>query len=332
MTQNRKFKQRVRARMAETGETYMQARRALGGDEKPVPNLDEIRKALRRTWSKVYDGKTILYHIYEDAPEDGRVHTSLCGAVTTKTFETKTPGAHDCEKCKLLKVKEILNRQKASGDPFNILHDPELWAAAGGTEEDRIAQRNELWGEPPESPPRVVEIETPFNKGWYFYDGQYPDEGTQGPYRDLVDATQAATLAGYDPLDEASVRVIQQTALTAVVQRYIADHITRDLQRKLADEPAGTPAKFKQHFSQVLSRQLSAVVGKLKKEKVLVPPESDFELKIPPVTEKDETDGVFRASVVIKNPERYPEFIRELTEMGLVEHRHQISIKMRDDA
>jgi hypothetical protein len=293
--------------------------------------LDELRKRLRRTWHKVYNGKTLLFHVYEDGPEDGRVHTSLCGAATTKRVsETKTPGAPDCEKCKLLKVKEILNRQKAIGDPFNILHDPELWAATGGTEEERIAQRNELWGEPPESPPRVVDVEMPFNKGWYFYDAEYPDEGSQGPYMDLADATQAAKLAGYDPLDEGSVGFIEQTAPTAVVQRYVADHITRDLQKKIEAEPPGTPAQFRQHFSRVLGQRLSAVVGKLQKEKVLVPSESDFELRVPPATEEDQTNGIFRASVVIKNPERYPEFVRDLTEMGLIEPKHMISVKMKE--
>ena len=44
MTQNKKFKKLVRARMKETGESYMQARRALGGDA--VIELDAIREGV----------------------------------------------------------------------------------------------------------------------------------------------------------------------------------------------------------------------------------------------------------------------------------------------
>ena len=42
MTQSKKFKKTVRARMAETGETYMQARRALGGEDRAPQRLQRV--------------------------------------------------------------------------------------------------------------------------------------------------------------------------------------------------------------------------------------------------------------------------------------------------
>ena len=100
-----------------------------------TPDVERTKIALHRMWHEVYDTWTVEFHLYEDGPEDGRVHNSLCQRAKTKTFETKTPGRRLCEDCKLLKVRAILERQKKIGDPLNILHDPELWAAAGGDEE-----------------------------------------------------------------------------------------------------------------------------------------------------------------------------------------------------
>jgi len=342
MTQNKKFKKLVRDRMAKTGETYMQARRALDdGPERTMKPLalDEVRKAVRRTWHKVYDTNgSMEYHVYEEGPEDGRVHTSLCGDFTTKTFETKTPGRGECEKCKLLKVRALMERQKLIGDPFNILHDPELWAATGGTEEERIATRDEIWGEPPGRPemwgskpvmPKALEIEIPFNKGWYFHDSEYPDEGSVGPYKTREDAVQAARLAEYDVDDPDAVTFWEQEKPATVLQRFVVEHLRNEILTTL-HEFAGkhNTLGVQQRIQELLTERLQAAVKKLESEGVITPPESDIGMDF--TSRYDEKEGVLTGRMWLKHPERYPQLVSDLAEAGIIEPRYLISMKFKE--
>lgn len=40
---------------------------------------------------------------------------------------------------------------------------------------------------------------------WWFFDAQYPEEGSQGPFETLEEARIAASLQDYDPEDEDAV-------------------------------------------------------------------------------------------------------------------------------
>ena len=337
MTQNKQFKKRVRARMAETGESYMQARRALGGDEKPAEeavDLDEVRKALRRTWHEVYDTWTIEFHVYEDGPEDGRVHVSLCRRAKTKTFETKTPGKRLCEDCKLLKVRAILERQKIIGDPLNLLNDPEGWAAAGGDEAERIATRDDLWGPPPEPvqlSATTMELSTPFNSGWYWHDSEYPDEGTQGVYRTREDAEQGARLAGYDPEDPDSVTFIEQKTPSEVIQRFLIEHLQKEIKTHIVGAVGfRNSMTFREQLKKIVGERLRDVVKQLEKQGVLTPPEDDVVLTLEPTTEQDLEEGRVRVKVTLRDSDRYPQVVRDLVEAGSIDPRYLVRVSCPD--
>lgn len=288
--------------------------------------VDAIWQAVRDMWIEIWDPKT-GWHIYEDAPEDGRVHTSLCGEATTKRWETKTPGGFHCETCQLLKVQQILERQKDPDNPLHVLHDPEKWAAAGGSEDDRLKLRDETWGEPPfsgRSLPRVVEVEVPFSPGHYWNDAEYPEEGSVGPYRSREDAEQAARLAEYDPTDPDSVTFFEQENFATVVQRYMAEHIQQEVW-KTARRMAGrvSTQEMRDGMMRALGERLSAAVEKFRKEGVLTPAEDDFDFRA--VSAEGDT---LRGRIWFRDPERYPQLVRALQDEGLIEPRYQISVKM----
>jgi len=305
----------------------------------PVRTLDDIRQELQGMWHEVYDTWTVEYHLYTDGPEDGRTHKSLCRRAKTKTFETKTPGRHLCDDCKVLKAKAILERQKLIGDPLNILHDPELWAAAGGTEEDRIATRDEIWGEPPGHPemwgpkpvtPKALEIELPFNKGWYFHDSEYPDEGSVGPYRSREDAVQAAKLADYDVDDPDAVTFWEQVKPAAVLQRFVVEHLRNEILTTL-HEFAGKENTFdvQARIQELMAERLQAAVKKLESQGVITPPESDIGMDF--TSRYDEKEGVLTGRMWLKHPERYPQLVSDLADAGIIEPRYLISMKFKED-
>ena len=248
------------------------------------------------------------------------------------------------------KVRAALERQKASGDPLDLLHDKEGWAATGGTEEERLAGLKELWAPPGDLPleqkiigyelaygpgswrwerpeddegrdnpalrqllttPSVLEIATPFNKGWYYHDSEYPDEGTVGPYKYREDAEQAAKLAGYDPEDSDSVTFIEQKEADEVTQRYLAEFLRKQLESSIrAFEGIENDEGAWQRVQELLRERLSAATTELIRRGVLAPPEEDITVEFPPGTEEDKEKRVLRANVRIKHPERYPEFVR----------------------
>lgn len=303
-------------------------------------SIEEIRKVLHTTWHKVYHAESMSYHVYENGPEDGRWHTSLCGDATTKVLtETPNPGAPDCEMCKLLKVKGIIAKQKVIGDPLNILHDPELWAAAGGTEEDRIAQRDELWGSPPDveakeiprlkqlmQEPSVLELEMPFPKGWYFHYTEYPEEGSEGPYETLADAKQAAQALD----DPESVSFSLQKERVGVVQRYLIEHLREEIAKVIQETKGKTyNLKLRSALEKLLTAKVRKVMETLKGQGVEIPGQG-FQIDLADITEDDLDRKQVRAKVTITEPERYADFIRELTDSGILEPQYMLSVQLSD--
>jgi hypothetical protein len=267
MTQDKKFKQSVRARMAETGEAYVRARNALLGQaEQPEAVIID------------------------------RLH----------------------------RMRDL---QKTMGDPLGLMFDAESWAATGGTEEERQevlrdAERlaNDL--------PRVLEIEMPFNAGWYFHDAQYPDEGSVGPYASLEEAKGAARMAEYNPDDPDSVVFIEQEKAASLVQRYVAEHLRREVARTLyaAQEPVAT-ADLRKTLESRIRVALHDLMRKIEGDGVDVPLRGDFDFEL--LTSAAEREqGVVRGRVWIRHPERYPDLVRDLVDAGLLEHRHLLSTEL----
>jgi hypothetical protein len=298
-----------------------------------LEKMDELRKTLRFMWHEIYaGGNSFGYHVYADGPEDGRAHTSLCGAATTRTWETKTPGGPHCETCQLLKVQAILEGQKIPGSPLAILHDADLWAASGGAEKDRVALRDEMWGEPPGHKvqgARLLEIETPFNPGWYFHDTEYPDEGSVGPYKLREDAVQAARLAEYDVDDPDAVTFWEQRKPGAVLQRFTVEHLRNELLTTLQEfkveervhDVAG-------RFQELLAERLRAAVKKLEAQGVKAPPEEDFGMEI--TSEGGADQGVMAGRIWLRHPERYPHLVSDLTDAGIIEPRYLVSVEFKE--
>lgn len=54
-------------------------------------------------WQAVPEGRRPRYHAFkkpdEYPPEPFQALASVCGKVSTQTYETKTPGAPDCTEC-----------------------------------------------------------------------------------------------------------------------------------------------------------------------------------------------------------------------------------------
>jgi len=442
MTQDKKFKKAVRARMKQTGETYMQARRALGGDDRKVERPRDARYVLIGYWKSVQElhwpdplemvdaswdaeerakvvkylraGRVVAHEMgeswcrlgcgterdmarartvfhgdgttdaelgweerlearkqaarrAEDANMTGAPVDMGTGEISDGTYVWPEGLAHYVEehnvrlpqkfvdhvlaggttlpedteptvsyvrdetwwrqegvaarinhrgKRLLARIRAALEPQKASGDPFNLLHDKEGWAATGGSEEERLAILNES--------PRVLEIATPFNKGWYFHDSEYPEEGTQGPYRSREDAEQAARLAGYDP---DSVTFIEQKAPDSILQRYAVEHLRREIAEAIEGAEGETDGlALRSALQRLVAKRMGEAVKELRGRGVLVPPDDDVQMEMLPPTAEDLDCRQVRMKVTITNPERYPEFVRELAEAGLIEP-HVASLK-----
>lgn len=299
----------------------------------PVKTLDDLRRELQEMWHEVYStGNAFGYHIYADGPEDGRAHTSLCGAATTRTWETKTPGGPHCETCQLLKVQEILKGQKVPGSSLKILHDADLWKAHGGGEKERVALRDELWGEPPGHKAwgaKLLEIETPFNPGWYFHDSEYPDEGSVGPYKLREDAVQAARLAEYDVDDPDAVTFWEQKKPAAVLQRFAVEHLRNEILTTVQEfKVEGRVRDVAGRFQELLTERLRAAVKKLEAQGVRTPPEDEFGMEVTSQTDADQ--GVLSGRVWLRHPERYPQLVSDLTDAGIIEPRYLVSVEFKE--
>jgi len=301
-------------------------------------DLDAVRRAVIRTWHEIYDAGSRLYHIYKDGTEDGRLHTSLCGDATTKTWETKTPGVGLCEMCQLRKVQHLLEMQKDESSPFHVMGNADAWAAAGGNEADRVKLRDEVWGPPPgerrvrssgPAMPSFMEIESPFNPGWYYNDAEYPEEGSVGPYKTEWDAREAARLDDYDPDDPDSVTFWEQRQPAAVLRRFVVEHLRGELLTTL-HEFAGSEntLQMQDRIRELMGDRLDKALAKLSREGIPVPGDDGIGMEFD--SSYDEKGGVCQARIRLKNPERYPQLVRELEEVGLIEPRYLVSMKFKE--
>lgn len=90
MTQNKQFKKRVRARMAETGETYMRARRVLDdGRDKPITL--RLIGFWKHYWEQKWPDPIDLVDASWDAEERQRVAHYLRRGMRLRTVEGSTP-------------------------------------------------------------------------------------------------------------------------------------------------------------------------------------------------------------------------------------------------
>lgn len=227
-------------------------------------------------------------------------------------------------------LRRQVAEQRMAGDSLGLMYDAESWAALGGSEEDRqetLRDARRLL----DGAPRILEIQTPFNAGWYFHHSGYPEEGSQGPYHSLDDARQAARLAGLDADDPDEVTFVEQERRAAVVRRFAVEHLRKSIARRLLaratdrwDEEA-----VRRAIEEMLVGVLREETRKLERAGVTTPPENDVEMTMDDVAEEERRQGIVRASVVIERPEKYPEFVRELAEMGLVDPRYLISVEFK---
>ena len=63
-------------------------------------------------WMATKDKERPVYHAFaaqRAAPDPKETVTSACGKMTTTTYETKTPGARDCEECLAVTGRHPMN-------------------------------------------------------------------------------------------------------------------------------------------------------------------------------------------------------------------------------
>lgn len=163
--------------------------------------------------------------------------------------------------------------------------------------------------------PRFVEIEFPFPAGWYFYDAQYPDEGSVGPFANEQEARENARLQEYDPDDEDAVRFVEQKEHGLLLQRYDADHLRAD--------PAATLGPVAEAVQALLAERLASVVQSLDKDGVQVPAPGDIGVEVVAALE-----GSVRARIRVADPRAHQDFVRELADAGILDPRHLASTSL----
>lgn len=208
------------------------------------------------------------------------------------------------------RVRELLRRQE--GDPLGLAEDPELWAGAGGVEEDRIAYLR--------SHASIVEVQTPFPTGWYFYDSEYPEEGSDGPYVSLEDARQAAQLVGYDLDDEDSVTFWEQRKRAFIEQRYVVDALQRNLQGIVDPN----------EIQKVATETLAQIRDEGRRAGERVPPDGDFLVETVSSPE-DIAQKIVRFKISVLFPEKYAAFLREIADQGLFDQQSLVEQRFKEE-
>jgi len=427
MTQNKQFKKRVRARMAETGETYVQARRALDdGRNKPFtlrqlgywkslqePHLPDpidfvdaswdlqerqrvveylsrgavLKQSLESSWCRLGCGQKPQNpkHFFsaagttdEDKTWQERREARRVAALKTENagelFEHVEMGSSDLtdgvyvwpeglvhyvEKHNVRLptefVKHVLNSLGVFG-PLPLVYGlNETWWCREWTvitKKDLIERT--AWSQ---GPAPIIQIESPFPAGWYFHDEEYPEEGSEGPYKTLHDAQHAALQSGndghgnfdevfrewlheeitieeaFEKLEIGGVTFWEQKDNATVMQRYLADYLKVQMRNML---DAVTDQENNQGFREGIRDRLTTLVSvlrsKAQKAGVKVPPEDGIEVGFPEPSEKDVKNNVLRVSVTIHRPEWYPEFVRDLVDEGLLDPHHRVSMQLKEEA
>jgi len=217
--------------------------------------------------------------------------------------------------------------------------------------------RPEMWQPSETDGPDMIQIESPFPAGWYFHDDEYPEEGSEGPYKTRHDATHAALQSAndghgnfdevfqewlhekitveeaFEKLEVSGVTFWEQVDNATVTQQYMAEYLKTQM-RDVLDvfEGKSNDEGFRAGIRDRITVLLSVLRSKAQKAGVKVPSESGIEVEFPEPTEKDRKSKVLRVSVKIHHPEWYPEFVRDLVDEGLLEPRHRISMQLKEDA
>lgn len=172
-----------------------------------------------------------------------------------------------------------------------------------------------------EEAPQFIEIETPFNPGWYFYDVEYPEEGSVGPFSSEHDARENARLQEYDPDDEDAVRFVEQKNEGAIILRYALDSLRSDA-RGL--EMSAAAPDLAREVRDVLVGRLASVSKEIERGGVRIPAPDGVGVDV-----TSGRDGIVRARVRVTNPGDYPDFVRELADVGLLDARQVVSRSFR---
>jgi len=448
MTQNKQFKKRVRARMAETGETYMQARRVLDdGRDKPVklrmigfwkhyweqkwpdpmdlvdaswdpeerrrvisylrggalvriaegnglygwcrlgcdpdPTVLGVRKNFfagagtadeSLTWEQRRAARRTASKNSTDANLSSRQETLDMGRgeLTDGVYVWPEGLAHYLEKHNVRLPQEFVDHVLKSIELRGQHHVVTMLDDDAGFTDRRAptfydrddnwwlkttSLRPDMWQPTVLDGPNVIQIESPFPAGWYFHDAEYPDEGSEGPYKTRHDAQHAALQSGndghdnfdevfqewlhekitveeaFEKLEVSGVTFWEQKDNATVMQQYMAEHLQTQMRKTLsAFEGKENNGDIRDAMLERISELLAAVRVKAKKAGVKVPPENGMEVEFPEPTEKDAENKVLRVSIKIHHPEWYPQFVRDLVDEGLLASRDLLSMRLREDA
>lgn len=202
--------------------------------------------------------------------------------------------------------------------------------------------------------PRTVVIESPFPEGWYFHDAEYPDEGSEGPYKTRHDAEHAALQSGndgqgnfdevfqewlhgkltieqaFEKMDVSGVAFWEQQDNATVMQQYMAEYLKTQMRELGAVAGKKNSKEFRESMRDRITGMLSAVRFKAEKAGVKVPSESGIRVTFPELTARDAKNKVLRVVIHIDHPEKYPQFVRDLVDEGVLEPRHRVSMQLKE--
>lgn len=212
--------------------------------------------------------------------------------------------------------------------PFMSQGDPKSWDDFWWKVATKMTPAEKQRGKVTEEFVRSVEIESPFPAGWYWNDAEYPEEGSTGPYKTREDAEAAAKLADYELED---VAFWEQADGATAIRRHMAEQIQRQI-RDVAREFEGetNAAGLRERLKEMLSVQLSQMRDRLETSGVKSPPAGDVEIVPVEPSTGDLERKTLRFTVRIKDPEKYPQFVRDLVDEGLLPPATLTGLEVRE--